>query len=350
MKSLKKAVALLAAVSMLVLTFAGCGNDSDASGEGDKVLNVFTWADYFPDDILEEFTQQTGIKVNYSTFESNEEMLMKLESSNGGDYDIVLASDYIIDIARKENLIGKLDTSKIPNFQNINPAFQSKFYDETNEYTVPYAAGIPLIVYNPDMVDFEITGFEDLWNPALEDSIVLMDDARNVIGLTLKTMGESMNTTDEAVLEQAKEKLFTLKPNIRALDYSTPYNKIIDGEVSVAYMFTSQVITALNANPNLKVVYPKEGLGFGIDSCFVPVNAPHKDNAYAFLDFILDGERSAHISEQTMYINCNSAATPYLTNQALVIPDEAIASAEFIQDVGDATQIYTDIWTEFKNQ
>ncbi len=348
MKLLKKAVALLAAASMLALTFAGCSGGG-TSGEGDQVLNIFTWADYFPDDILEEFTEQTGIKVNYSTFESNEEMLMKLESTEGGDYDIVLASDYIIDIARKENLIDKLDTSKIPNFGNINPAFQSKFYDETNEYTVPYAAGIPLIIYNPDMVDIEINGFEDLWNPALADSIVLMDDARNVIGLTLKSMGESMNTTDEAILEQAKEKLFALKPNIRALDYSTPYNKILDGEVSVGYMFTSQVITALNENPNLQVVYPEEGLGFGIDSCFVPVNAPHKDNAHTFLNFILDGERSARISEQTMYINCNSAATPYITNQALVIPDEAIESAEFIQDVGDATQLYTDIWTEFKN-
>ena len=348
MKLLKKAVALLAAASMLALTFAGCSGGG-TSGEGDQVLNIFTWADYFPDDILEEFTEQTGIKVNYSTFESNEEMLMKLESTEGGDYDIVLASDYIIDIARKENLIDKLDTSKIPNFGNINPAFQSKFYDETNEYTVPYSAGIPLIIYNPDMVDIEINGFEDLWNPALADSIVLMDDARNVIGLTLKSMGESMNTTDEAILEQAKEKLFALKPNIRALDYSTPYNKILDGEVSVGYMFTSQVITALNENPNLQVVYPEEGLGFGIDSCFVPVNAPHKDNAHTFLNFILDGERSARISEQTMYINCNSAATPYITNQALVIPDEAIESAEFIQDVGDATQLYTDIWTEFKN-
>ncbi len=110
-------------------------------------------------------------------------------------------------------------------------------------------------------------------------------------------MGQSFNNTDEAVLDQAKEKLLRLKPNIRALDYSTPYNLMISGETAVGYMFTSQVITALNENPDLKVVYPEEGLGFGIDACFVPANAPHKENAYKFLDFILDGERSAHISE-----------------------------------------------------
>ena len=178
-----------------------------AEGGEEKVLNIFTWATYFPDDILAEFTEQTGIKINYSNFSSNEEMLMKLEA--GGEYDLVLASDYIIDIARGENLLAQLDQSKIPNFGNINPAFQGKFYDPENQYTVPYAAGIPLLIYNPDMVDFEVKGFEDLWNPAFADSIVVMDDARNVIGLTLKTLGKSLNETDPAVLDQAKEKLFS---------------------------------------------------------------------------------------------------------------------------------------------
>ena len=272
---------------------------------------------------------------------------MKLES--GGEYDLVLASDYIIDMARKENLLFKLEKDKIPNYQNINPAFQSKFYDEQNEYTIPYSAGIPLIIYNPEMVgDVEITGYEDLWNPAFQDSLVVMDDARNVIGITLKTMGKSFNETDPAVLEQAKQKLLPLKPNIRALDYSTPYNLMLGGETSVGYMFTSQIITVLNERPDFKVVFPKEGLGFGIDSCFIPASAPHKDNAQAFLNFILDGPRSAHITDQIFYISCNSAASDYLQNQALVIPDDAIEGAEFIMDIGETAQLYNDIWTEFK--
>ena len=145
-----------------------------------------------------------------------------------------------------------------------------------------------------------------------------------------------------------REKLLTMRPNIRALDYNTPYNLMLSGETSVGYMFTSQVLTVLNENPNFEVVFPKEGLGFGIDSCFIPAKAPHADNAHAFLDFILDGERSAHITDQIYYISCNSAATPYLSNQALVIPDEAIAGAEFIMDVGETADLYNDIWTEFK--
>ena len=126
MKNSKKWIAaVLAAIMVLTLGMTGC------SPKEEKVLNIFTWADYFPADILEEFTQETGIKVNYSTFESNEEMLMKLES--GGEYDLVLASDYIIDIARGENLLAKLDKEQIPNFANIDPGFQGKFYDEENE-------------------------------------------------------------------------------------------------------------------------------------------------------------------------------------------------------------------------
>ncbi len=340
---------LITLLLAFLVIMAGC-SPAGTPGEEAKELNIFTWIDYFPADIIAEFEADTGITVNYATFESNEEMLLKLEAAEGGDYDIVLASDYIIDIASKEGLVGELNKELIPNFANINPGFQSQYYDPDNLYTVPYAAGIPLIVYNPTMIDFVPTGYEDLWNPALADSVVAMDDARNIIGITLKTMGQSFNVTDKAVLDEAKAKLFELKPNIRALDYNLSHNLLISGEASIGYVFTSQVVEALEANSDLKVVYPKEGLGFGIDSCFVPVNAPHPDNAMMFLDYILDPERSARISDQTKYINCTTTAAEYLLNPALSITEDQIAGAEFIKDVGDATSMYTDIWTEFKLQ
>jgi spermidine/putrescine transport system substrate-binding protein len=349
-KGKKRVISLLLCAALIAAgLFAGCSAKPQQGENGEeKVLNIFTWATYFPDDVLKEFEDSTGIKINYSNFESNEEMLMKLQAAKGGDYDIVLASDYIIDIARKENLLYKLDKEQIPHFGDIDPAFQGKYYDEMNEYTVPYSAGVPQIIYNPDLVDFTITGYEDLWNPKLKDNVVIMDDARNVIGLTLKTMGKSLNETDEATLNQAKEKLMELGPNIRALDYSTPYNLMIEGEAAVGYMFTSQVATALAANDKLKTVYPKEGLGFGIDSCFVPVNAPHPGNAHKFLDFILDGERSAHITEQTLYLNCVTTAQPFIKNPVLTLSDDMLKDAEFIKDIGEAASMYDSIWTEFK--
>lgn len=345
---MKKQLSLLLAAALATSLF-GCSSKTTE----EKTLNVLTWDGYIPEDIAAEFSEETGIKLNYANFNDNEEMLSKLEATEGGQYDLVIGSDYIIDIARKKGLLSELDKTKIPNYDNLDPAFLGQYYDPDNLYTVPYAAGTPLIIYDPAKVTVDIRSFDDLWNPALENQIVMMDDARNVIGITLKSMGKSMNETDPAVLEQAKEKLLKLKPNIHHLDYNNPNDAMVNGEAAVGYMFTPQVILALQERPDLKVVYPSEGMGFGIDSWFVPLNAPHKDNAYAFLNDILDAKTGARVSEQTLYLCPNKASEPYLSeefksNQALHIPAEFLENTEFIEDVGDATEIYDKIWTEFK--
>ncbi|MEG0766804.1 MAG: spermidine/putrescine ABC transporter substrate-binding protein, partial [Clostridia bacterium] len=258
-------------------------------------------------------------------------------------------------IARNEGLLLELDKSKLPNYVNIDPVFQNQYYDPDNKYTIPYAAGTPLIIYDPALVDIEITGYEDLWNPALADSVVVMNDARNVIGITLKTLGASVNTTDPAILAQAREKLLQLKPNIRALDYDTPHQLMISGETAVGYMFTPQIAWTLAERPDLKVVYPKEGMGYGIDSIVVPAHAPHANNAHQFINFLLQPEIGAKIAQVQQYMNCNQAAVPLLesdlkTNNVIYIPGEIRGEAEFIKDVGDALPIYDEIWTAFKQQ
>ncbi len=337
----------------LLLVLSAC---APGVAEEEKVLNILTWADYINGpSVIDPFTAETGIKVNYDYFDSNEEMLIKLQAVNGGTYDIVLASDYIIDIARKENLLLKLDKEKLSNWGNIDPVFQSQFYDPDNEYTMPYAAGTPLIIYDPTRVDIEITGYNSLWDPSLKDSIAMMDDARNIIGITLKSIGESFNVTDPAILDKAAEKLMTLKPNIRVLDYNSTHTAMISGEASVGYMFTPAVLWAMEGRDGLEVVYPEEGMGFGIDSVFIPVNAPHPDNAHQFINFMLRPEIGAQIAEVQMYLNCNKAAEPllseeYKSNPALYIPSEILGETEFIQDVGDAQLLFNDIWTRFKQE
>lgn len=325
-----------------------------ALAEEEKVLNILTWADYINGpSVLEPFTAETGIKINYDYFDSNEEMLMKLQALGGGTYDIVLASDYIIEIARKEDLLLSLDREKIPNWDNIDPVFRSQFYDPDNEYTQPYVAGTPLIIYDPAYVDIEITGYNSLWDESLRDSLVLIDDARNIIGITLKSMGESFNVTDPDILEAAGEKLMQLKANVRVLDYNRPDLPMVSGEAVVGYMFTPGIVWALEERPDLVVVYPEEGMGFGIDSLFIPVNAPHPDNAHAFLNFLLEPEIGAAIAEYQAYVNVNRAADSllseeYKSNPALYIPSEVLGDTEFIQDVGEAQEIFYDIWTKFK--
>lgn len=345
---MKRLIPLLLALLMVL--------PSMASAEEEKVLNILTWADYIDyDTILAPFEAETGIKTNYDYFDSNEEMLIKLQAVDGGMYDIILASDYIIDIARGEGLLLDLDKSKLSNWDNIDPAYRGQFFDPENQYVVPYIAGIPLIIYDPAMVDIEITGYESLWDESLRDSVVVMDDARNIIGITLKTMGESFNVTDEALLAAAEEKLAALKPNIRLLDYNTPHQAMISGETTVGYMFTPGILWTLAERPDFKVVYPVEGMGFGIDALFVPVNAPHPDNAHQFLNFLMRPEIAVEIATQQAYINVNGAAAELLTDEykvALYIPPEILerTDLEYIEDVGDAQLVYNDIWTRFKQR
>lgn len=320
--------------------------------EEEKVLNVFTWATYIDDVTVANFTAETGIKINYTTFGSNEEMLIKMTTAPDS-YDLILASDYALNTLRKQDLLQKLDKSLISNYQNIGAAFLSQYFDEKNEYVIPYTAGTPLIVYNPDVVNFELTGYESLWDERLKDSIVVVDDARNIIGITLKTMGHSLNTTDEAVLKQAEEKLMKLRSNIRSFNYDTPHTDLLSGEVSVAYMFTPFVVLALNEMPTLKVVYPQEGMGFGIDGLVIPANAPHPKNAHAFLNFILDSKNAAHIAETQCYLCPVQTAYEFLpeglkNNPAINIPQDDLGKTEMMQDVGELESVYQGIWQRFK--
>lgn len=337
---------------LLVMAFAAMGC-AFAEPDGEKVLRIFTWADYIDADTLAGFTAETGIEIEYVTFSSNEEMMMKLESNNGGEYDIILAGDYAISTMRKAGLLLELDKEMIPNYDNVNPKYQGQYFDPENAYTVPYVVGAPMIVYNPDMVEGEITSFDDLWDEQFVDSLCLLDDARVMIAAVLKTMGYSYNTTDDAELDAARAKLMELKPNVRVLDYDTAYQYLLTGEVAAAYLFTPYVVICQAENPNLVAVYPEEGIGFGIDSLAIPVNAPHPNNAHMFLEYVLRPEVAAHIAEYQMYINPNQAAEA-LIDPAMMefdcmnVPDDLAAGAEYVQDVGEYESVYQDIWMEFK--
>lgn len=267
--------------------------------------------------------------------------------AKGGDYDVVIADDYILEKIAEEGLATKLDKEKISNWGNINPLYQGQFYDENDEYTVPYGAGIPLIVYDPDEVDIDIKGYADLWDESLEDSVALIGNYRVINGITLLTMGKSMNEEDVDVIAQAGEKLKELAPNVRMIQDDNTQNALLNGEASVAFLYTSQVTQALKDNPDLKVVYPKEGLGFGIMGMFVPSEAPNAKAANEFINYILEPEVSAQCINYIGYYNTNKAADD-LVDESLVVPD-SVTKGEIVQNVSqEAEQEYNKIWTEFK--
>ena len=267
--------------------------------------------------------------------------------AKGGDYDIVIADDYILETAIQEGLAEKLDKDSLENIGNINPLYQGQFYDPDDEYTVPYGAGIPLIVYDPEQVDIDIKGYKDLWDPSLEDSIALTANYRVINGITQLSMGESMNEEDVDVIKKTGEKLLELAPNVRLIQDDNTQNALLNGEASVAFLYTSQVTAALAENPDLKVVYPEEGLGFGIMGMFIPSEAPDKDAAYSFMDYIMQPAVAAKCTDYIGYYSTNKAADE-LVNPDLVVPDD-VTKGEIVQNVSqDADAQYQKNWTEFK--
>ena len=340
----KKIVSMILCAALAGSMLTGCGEKKE---EDNKELVLYTWEGLFPQEVLTDFEDETGIRIISSNFDSNETMFEKVQQSDGKDYDLVIGDDYIIEQIVNNGLAKELDKEKLKNYDNINPLYQSQFYDPENKYTIPHGAGIPLIVYDPEQVDFEIQGYEDLWNPALEDKIATIASYRAVEGMVLLTMGKSMNEQDPAVIKESGEKLKELAPNIRMIQDTNTQNALLNGEASVGILYTSQVIAALAENPDLKVVYPKEGLGFGIMNFFIPKNAPDTEEAYAFLDYILEPEVAAKCFDFVGYY-CTNKAADELVNPDLVVPD-SVTKGEIIQNVSvEAEEVYNQNWTEFK--
>lgn len=350
---MKKIMALLLSLSLMATMLIGCGGESEnAEGKIGGEMNLFTWDGMFPPEILEGFETETGVRINFSHFDYDEDMLAKLEETKGGDYDFVIADDYIIELVIAEGLAQKLDTSKLENYGNLNSVFMSQFYDPSNEYTVPYGAGIPLIVYDPALTDVEIAGYGDLWNPALEDNVAITANYRVINGITLKSMGESMNTEDLNVIQAAGDKLLELAPNIRVINDSNTQDYLISGEVAAAFLYSSQVAAALNAREDLQVVYPKEGLGFGIMAGFIPSDAPNAEAAYAFIDYINRPENAAKCFEYIGYYCTNKAAESLISEEMkkLIVLPENVTDGEIVQNVSqEAEDLHAEIWNRFKS-
>ena len=343
---MKKMMALLLALLLMIPAF---------SFAEENVVNILSWEGYVDADTLAAFEAETGIKVIWSPMDSIDSMLLKVTQGGGSDYDLILSSDYSLDILRQQGMLKKLDMSKFTNYANLDPSFLSQKFDPNNEYVIPYVAGATMIIYDPSAVSFEITGYEDLWNEELADSVAVLENARVLCGMVLKSMGESMNETDPEVLARMKEKMMPLYKNIVTFGDLESFTALSTGEASVGYVFASFAHLLLQENPNLKVVHPKEGIGFGIDGFVIPEGAKNVDNAHVFLDYLMRPEVAAHNAEYQGYMCVNQAAVPYLSeafhaSAAMNIPAELLATAEFVESVGADETTFQEIYTAFKNQ
>ena len=347
---MKKFLALALSLVLATGLLAGCGGKEKEGGE----LNLYTFDGLFPQEVLNDFTEETGIKINYSSFDTNEAMLSKLESTKGGDYDLVVADDYIIESAIKEKLVKEIDQKQVPNFKNINPLFQGQYFDPEDKYTVPYGAGIQAIVYSPERTGFEIRSFDDLLNPKLKDRIGVVNNARFIYGASLLEDNESVNAEDPAVIKKAAKQVLDMAPNIRLIKDNGLQDDLVSGEIDAAVTYTNEVTQACVADPSLKVVYSQKKLGFGVMAQFVPAKAPHADAAYKFMDYILRPEVSKKCFESIGYYSTNKEADELIEDSMkpfLTLPKGVkIEQMDMMHNIApESLDLHTELWTEFRN-
>ena len=358
---LKRLVSTLIPALLLLAACAPAAPPPAASGLTSTELNLYAWSEYVPQQLLDDFTAKYGVKVNYDTYSSNEEMLAKLQAGASG-YDLVIPSDYMVAVMLKLGLLDPLNMTQIPNFGNIDRQFADQYYDPGNKYTVPYMWGTTALAYHKTNAPFEPKSWADLWDPAFENKLVLLDDSREVPGMALQVLGFDKNSTSADELEQAKHKLVELKPNILLFNSDDPETALITGEAWAGLMWNGNAALGHAEDENIMYICPEEGCGLWFDNLSMPKGAPHPDAAMAFINFMLEPAESILITGEFPYSNPNAAALEYLKTSdpdayavymgfsATNPPPEFISKTTALKDVGDATRLFDQLWTDFKGE
>lgn len=349
MKRTVKRLLSLVAVGAMGLSFVGCSS----SGENGKVV-VYNWGDYIDPAVNEMFTEETGIKVVYSEYANNEEMYAKVEQGTG-NYDVLFPSEYMIEKMINNDMLQKLDLSKIPNAAKIDEQFKNLPYDPNNEYSVPYMWGTMGIVYNTKMVNEPVDSWDILWNSKYDDQIFMYDSERDSIMVALKKLGYSMNTRDEAQLEEAKNLLIKQSPLVLAYVGDEGKNKMINGEAALMLAWAGDAMVMLQENPDLAYAIPKEGSNWFVDGIVMPKNAENVEQAYQYIDFLCRPDIAAMNAEYIGYSTPISEARELLPedikNSEVAYPDASVLQGpnmEMFNDPSDVISLYSSIWTQVK--
>jgi spermidine/putrescine-binding protein len=347
---MKKGICILLMVLMSV-SLLGCSSTKEASnGE----LNIFVWTEYVPDSVVKDFEEETGIKVNMSTFSSNEDMLSKVKSETEGAYDIVQPSDYMVEQMISQDMLQELDQSQLTNMSNLDESYLNPSYDPGNVYSIPYLGGAGAIAVNTDVITDEITSYADLTKPEYKAQLVVLDDYRAVIGIAAKSIGYGMNETDPTILEEVKNQVLLLKDNIKLYDSDSPKSALISGDCSLAFCWSAEIALAMEENPAIEIVYPSEGPFLFLDNWCVTKGSKNYDNAMKFINYMMEAESGKAVGEEFPYLNPNAEAVKllgddFINNPAKNPTSENLANGEYVQNIPtDAISIYDEIWTELK--
>ena len=332
----------------------GCGSDTS----NENIVIVYNWGEYVDPDTLAMFEEETGIEVVYDEFETNETMYPKIENG-AAEYDVVCPSDYMISKMIQNDLLLELDFSHIPNAKsNIGSQYwdQSRTFDPENKYSVPYCWGTVGILYNKTMVDEPLTSWAQLWDEKYTDEILMQDSVRDAFMVAEKMYGYSMNTTDPDELQRAMNALIAQKPIVQAYVVDQVREKMSGGEAAIGVIYSGEAIYTQYENADLEYVIPSEGTNVWIDSWVILKDAPHKENAEKFIDFMCREDIALKNFEYITYSTPNEAAKALIEddeirNSPIAFPDltqyDNLESYTYLGE--EADEVYNELWKEIKS-
>lgn len=343
-------ISILITIGLMVSTMlTGCGGT-----DSKKVLNVYNVGDYIDENIITLFEEKTGIDVQYETYDTNEMMYQKVKSGST-NYDLIFPSDYMVEKMKSEGLLQKIDFKNIPNMKYIDKSFLNPIYDETNEYSVPYMWGTFGILYNNKMVKEPVDSWNILWNPKYKGNIMMFDSVRDTMGISLKRLGYSMNTTNPKEINEAMKELMKQKDLVLAYVNDEGKDRLLGEEVAMGIAYSGDAVTLMEENPNLAYAIPKEGTNKWVDAMAIPKSAQNKKEAEMFINFLLDPEIAKMNAEYIGYSTPNVGALKLLdkevtSNPVAYPPKSVMDKTETFIDLGNKLRLYDEAWIKLKSK
>lgn len=344
MNSLFKSLLLFIVTGLLSTAFAA-----------QEVVNVYIWANWISPRVVREFEKETGIRVNLSTYDSNETLYAKFKAGKNPGYDVVAPSSFYVKRMQREGMLDKLDKNRLSNFPNLDRHFLNKAYDPNNQYSVPFAWGLTGIFVNDRYFPKDsIKKWSDLWDKRFRDKLLLLDDPRDVIPISLMILGYSVNDTNPEHIREAYIKSKSLMPNVKLFNIDAVASILIDEDATVGMAWNGDVFRAHRENSHVQMVFPQEGFVLWLDCLSLAKGAPHPDNAYKFIDFILRADIASGITLDYGFATANALGQkrlpPEVRNDPVINPpQEVLERGEIQMDIGDELlAIYERYWERLK--
>lgn len=317
------------------------------------VLNIYAWGGVIPSKLIHQFEIKENVKVNFSTFDSNEMMYAKLATLKNQQYDLVEPSSYYVERMIKNKMLAPINHGKLSNYNQLASSFKNPSYDPNNQYSIPYIWGITGIFQNKANATHLIQSWNDLWKHQYRSQLVLLDDAREVFSMALLALGYSPNDTNPQHIQQAYQKLLVLLPNVKMFASDNIQSIVADDDVSTGMIWNGDVVKIHEDNQDIEFIYPKEGFVMWVDTFVILKNSPNKENAYKFINFMLSNEAAKIEVKEAGFASTNRSIEK--TFRTLKIknlnypPANILKRGYFQRDVGQqALKLYAYYWQKLK--